>query len=264
MIVRDDQYGLNLKIQFLDDFCKSIVRKDSGSLPHLESEKDDSSLPHLESEKDDGSLPHLESEKDDSSLPYLESEKDDGSLPHLEGEKDDGTLPHRDEQGDPICRKGRTICAEIQNMPQGIYIHIEVNKNNIPCNIPGFILMGSYLGVIARDPILEPLAFLDWRNKGMKPFKKRMLVEVEASLKSLIILNPILDINNNNSKFEFPAHIHYWILQSLGVKWHNHKTSLKAEYWDSRPLDKILESVSVGIDALQWCQLVIQWSKPED
>ncbi|KAH0467866.1 hypothetical protein IEQ34_002899 [Dendrobium chrysotoxum] len=84
--VRDD---------FLGDFCKSIVRKDSGSLQHLESEKDSSSLPHLESEKDDGSLPHLEGEKDDGSLPHLKGEKDDGSLPHLEGEKDDGTLPHR-------------------------------------------------------------------------------------------------------------------------------------------------------------------------
>ncbi|KAH0459544.1 hypothetical protein IEQ34_012358 [Dendrobium chrysotoxum] len=73
----------NIHDNFLGDFSKSIVRKDSGSLPHLEGEKDDGSLPHLESEKDDGSLPHLE------------SEKDDGSLSHLEGEKDDGTLPHR-------------------------------------------------------------------------------------------------------------------------------------------------------------------------
>ncbi|KAH0464275.1 hypothetical protein IEQ34_007061 [Dendrobium chrysotoxum] len=88
-------FELFVQYDFLGDFCKSIVRKDSGSLPHLESEKDDGSLPHLESEKDDGSLPHLESEKDDGSLPHLEGEKDDGSLPHLEGEKDDGTLPHR-------------------------------------------------------------------------------------------------------------------------------------------------------------------------
>ncbi|KAH0463140.1 hypothetical protein IEQ34_007722 [Dendrobium chrysotoxum] len=50
--------------------CMSIVRKDSGSLPYLESEKDDGSLPHLESEKDDGSLPHLEGEKDDGTLPH--------------------------------------------------------------------------------------------------------------------------------------------------------------------------------------------------
>ncbi|KAH0468329.1 hypothetical protein IEQ34_003362 [Dendrobium chrysotoxum] len=76
-------FELFVQYDFLGDVCKSIVRKDSGSLPHLESEKDDGSLPHLEGEKDDGSLPHLE------------GEKDDGSLPHLEGEKDDGTLPHR-------------------------------------------------------------------------------------------------------------------------------------------------------------------------
>ncbi|KAH0463177.1 hypothetical protein IEQ34_007759 [Dendrobium chrysotoxum] len=34
------------------------------------------------------------------------------------------------------------------------------------------------------------------------------------------------------SKFTIPGHIYHWILQSLGVKWSNHKTNLKAEHWD--------------------------------
>ncbi|KAL0908793.1 hypothetical protein M5K25_023302 [Dendrobium thyrsiflorum] len=150
-----------------------------------------------------------------------------------------------DKQGNPIRRRGRTTCADIQSMPQGTRIHIEVNENNIPCNIPESILLGSYLGVVARDPILAPIAFPDWRNKGMEPFKKKMLAEVE-------------------SKFEFPGHIRHWILQSLGVKWRNYKTTLKAEHWDSRPIEEILETVPAGVDQMQWCQLVSQWSKPED
>ncbi|KAH0469463.1 hypothetical protein IEQ34_001021 [Dendrobium chrysotoxum] len=150
-----------------------------------------------------------------------------------------------DEQGNPIRRRGRTTCADIQNMPPGTRIHIEVNENNIPCNIPESILLGSYLGVVARDPMLAPIAFPDWRNKGMEPFKKKMLAEVE-------------------SKFEFPGHIRHWILQSLGVKWRNYKTTLKAEHWDSRPIEEILETVPAGVDQTQWCQLVNQWSKPED
>ncbi|KAH0453883.1 hypothetical protein IEQ34_018207 [Dendrobium chrysotoxum] len=83
------------------------------------------------------------------------------------------------------------------------------------------------------------------RNKGMEPFKKKMLAEVE-------------------SKFEYPGHICHWILQSLGVKWRNYKTTLKAEHWDSRPIEEILETVPAGVDQTQWCQLVNQWSKPKD
>ncbi|KAH0449452.1 hypothetical protein IEQ34_020144 [Dendrobium chrysotoxum] len=151
----------------------------------------------------------------------------------------------RDEQGNPIRRRGRTTCADIQNMPPGTRIYIEVNENNIPCNIPESILLGSYHGVVARDPTFAPIIFPDWRNKRMEPFKKKMLAEVE-------------------SKFEFPGHIRHWILQSLGVKWRNYKTTLKAEHWDSRPIEEILETVPAGVDQTQWCQLVNQWSKPED
>ncbi|PKU71748.1 hypothetical protein MA16_Dca026747 [Dendrobium catenatum] len=58
-------------------------------------------------------------------------------------------------------------------MPPGTRIHIEVNENNIPCNIPESILLGTYLGVVARDPVLAPISFSDWRNKGMEPYKKK-------------------------------------------------------------------------------------------
>ncbi|KAI0494556.1 hypothetical protein KFK09_024694 [Dendrobium nobile] len=47
----------------------------------------------------------------------------------------------------------------------------------------------------------------------------------------------------DTSKFEFPGHMCHWILQSLG---------------------EILEDVPVGVDQMQWCQLVNQWSKPAD
>ncbi|KAH0461250.1 hypothetical protein IEQ34_008825 [Dendrobium chrysotoxum] len=66
------------------------------------------------------------------------------------------------------------------------------------------------------------------------------------------------------SKFEFSGHIRHWIFQSLGVKWRNYKITLKAEHWDSIPIEEILETVPTGVDQMQWCQLVNQWSKPED
>ncbi|XP_028555894.1 uncharacterized protein LOC110111697 [Dendrobium catenatum] len=150
-----------------------------------------------------------------------------------------------DDEGDPIKKRGRTTCADIQSMPPGTRVHIEVNENMVPCNIPESILLGSYLGVLARDPILAPISFSDWRNKGMELFKKRMLAEVEA-------------------KFEFLANIKHWILQSLGSKWRNYKSSLKAEHWDSRPLQEIMEAVPAGVDSVQWCQIVNKWSQPQD
>ncbi|KAH0469085.1 hypothetical protein IEQ34_002317 [Dendrobium chrysotoxum] len=84
-----------------------------------------------------------------------------------------------DEQGNPIKRRGHTTYADMQNMPSRTRIHIEVNENNIPSNIPESILLGSYLGVVARYPVLALIAFPDWSNKGMEPFKKKMLAEVE-------------------------------------------------------------------------------------
>ncbi|KAH0449928.1 hypothetical protein IEQ34_020620 [Dendrobium chrysotoxum] len=115
-------------------------------------------------------------------------------------------------------------------MPPGIRIHIEVNENNIPCNIPESILLGSYLGVVARDHMLAPITFPDWRNKGMEPFKKKMLAEVE-------------------SKFEFPGHIRHWILQSLGVKWRNYKTTLKAEHWDRKGFEKFCQCEETNLSS---------------
>ncbi|KAH0468620.1 hypothetical protein IEQ34_001852 [Dendrobium chrysotoxum] len=98
-----------------------------------------------------------------------------------------------DEQENPIRRRGRTTCTDIQNMPPRTRIHIEVNENSIPCNIPESILLGSYLGVVARDPMLAPIAFPDWRNKGMEPFKKKMLAEVEAEHWDSRLIEEILE-----------------------------------------------------------------------
>ncbi|KAH0465873.1 hypothetical protein IEQ34_005976 [Dendrobium chrysotoxum] len=62
-----------------------------------------------------------------------------------------------DEQGNPIKRRGRITCADMQNILSGILIDIKVNENNIPESI----LLGSYLGVVTRDPVLAIMAFSD-------------------------------------------------------------------------------------------------------
>ncbi|KAI0530791.1 hypothetical protein KFK09_000339 [Dendrobium nobile] len=66
------------------------------------------------------------------------------------------------------------------------------------------------------------------------------------------------------AKFDFPANIKYWMLQSIGVKWLNYKTSLKAEHWDSRPVQEIMEAIPAEVSPVQWCQLVNKWSQPQD
>ncbi|KAH0451421.1 hypothetical protein IEQ34_018720 [Dendrobium chrysotoxum] len=87
-----------------------------------------------------------------------------------------------DNDGAPIKKRGQTICADIQSMLPGTRVHIEVNENMVSCNMPESILLGSYLGVVARDPILASISFSYWCNKGMESFKKRMLVEVEVNI----------------------------------------------------------------------------------
>ncbi|KAH0468879.1 hypothetical protein IEQ34_002111 [Dendrobium chrysotoxum] len=94
---------------------------------------------------------------------------------------DDNSLVQEmtDKQENPIRRRGRTTHADIQNMLPGTRIYIEVNENNIPCNITESIMLGSYLGVVTRDLILAQIVFPDWRNKVMDSFKKKMLGEIE-------------------------------------------------------------------------------------
>ncbi|PKU79227.1 uncharacterized protein LOC110105475 [Dendrobium catenatum] len=173
------------------------------------------------------------------------SQQPPGHSYHWQARNSDDGIWLIDEEGAPIRRRGRTTCVDIHNMPPGTRVYIEVNGNNIPCNKPESILLGSYLSFIARDPIFAPISFLDWSDKGMKLFKKRMLAKVL-------------------SKFEFPVHMRHWILQSLDLKWSNHKMTLKSKYWDNRPIEKIMESVPDGVDAAQWCQLVVQWSELEE
>ncbi|KAH0459042.1 hypothetical protein IEQ34_011856 [Dendrobium chrysotoxum] len=96
----------------------------------------------------------------------------------------------RDEQENPTRHRGRTTCADKQNMPPRTRIHIEVNENNIPESI----LLGTYLGVVAGDPILAPIAFPNWRNKGMESFKKKMLAKVEAEYWDSRPIKEILEI----------------------------------------------------------------------
>ncbi|PKU67469.1 hypothetical protein MA16_Dca020395 [Dendrobium catenatum] len=66
-----------------------------------------------------------------------------------------------------------TTFINIQNMPPCIHVHIEVNENNVSSKISEFVLLGSYVGVNARNPVLAPISFPDLRNKGMEPFKKK-------------------------------------------------------------------------------------------
>ncbi|KAI0498933.1 hypothetical protein KFK09_019831 [Dendrobium nobile] len=71
-------------------------------------------------------------------------------------------------------------------------------------------------------------------------------------------------VSSTSLDSSIPGHIRHWILQSLGVKLRNHKTNLKAEHWDCCPIEEIMESIPAGVDATQWCHLVIQWSQPKD
>ncbi|KAH0465519.1 hypothetical protein IEQ34_005622 [Dendrobium chrysotoxum] len=49
----------------------------------------------------------------------------------------------------------------------------------IPFLVPIEANIQRELSVIDRDHVVAPISFPDWRTKGMEPFKKKMLAEVE-------------------------------------------------------------------------------------
>ncbi|KAH0449364.1 hypothetical protein IEQ34_020056 [Dendrobium chrysotoxum] len=93
--------------------------------------------------------------------------------------------------------------SDIQCMPLGIRVHIEVNENGVPCNISESILLGSYMGHVARDSVLAPISFSDWRNKGMEPFKKKIRSD-EATLQyvdqTVCCKMPLNEVNMEEEK----------------------------------------------------------------
>ncbi|XP_020573797.1 uncharacterized protein LOC110020146 [Phalaenopsis equestris] len=83
-----------------------------------------------------------------------------------------------DEQRAFMRRRGRTTFADFQNLPPETQVQIDINDNIIPCNILKYDVLGSCIGVIARDLVLAHLLFSNWRKEGMEPFKKKMLAEM--------------------------------------------------------------------------------------
>lgn len=62
-------------------------------------------------------------------------------------------------------------------------------------------------------------------------------------------------------KFRLPPGAHFWILKSMGKKWRNWKSALKAKYYNpNESIDSQTNNRDKRVIANQWRNILIYWS----
>ncbi|CAH9123276.1 unnamed protein product, partial [Cuscuta epithymum] len=144
-------------------------------------------------------------------------------------------------------RRGKTILADVWNLPEGNRIVIDVNKENQPIGDEGGVL-GSFCGTIARNGTLCSLSFTRWDH-----LKKGNNRNNQA-----IILKEVQD------RFLYPKSLDKWILKSIGHKWRDYKCVLKGKWYDDAKNITILhDNYPEDVEKDQWISLVNFWRSDE-
>ncbi|XP_020100828.1 uncharacterized protein LOC109718820 [Ananas comosus] len=141
-------------------------------------------------------------------------------------------------------KRGRTTLADIWTLSERERIDVEVDKYGVPCTYAGSIL-GSFLGVVAKNGAFAPLNIPRWDNQAFNPFKEKMLKHVE-------------------SKFRYPEGTRHWVLASLNKKWRDYKSELRCEYFsEDKSIQELINNVPLGVIRDQWTSLVAHWCTDE-
>ncbi|XP_021756035.1 uncharacterized protein LOC110721201 isoform X2 [Chenopodium quinoa] len=144
------------------------------------------------------------------------------NLRHNNSSEESGGSSHRNdvyeytiEDTNGNRRRGKTVLADVWNLPDGQRIVVEVNKENQPIGDEGGVL-GYFCGTVARNGSLCSLTYTRWDllKKGCnKNNQKLILQEVER-------------------RFLYPKALEKWILKSIGHKWIDYKCYLKGKGYD--------------------------------
>ncbi|CAL5089589.1 unnamed protein product [Urochloa decumbens] len=138
-------------------------------------------------------------------------------------------------------RRGRgcTLCLKIWTMPEGVRIPVSLNDLGQPIENEADTL-GNFLGTIARDVILAPLTYTDWRRF---PEKNKDVMWHLVNLK--FVIAPVGEI---------------WTMKALGKKWKDWKAILKHERYDVHETDEErLADRNSRVPEEQWKCLVAYW-----
>uniref|UniRef100_A0A453CS37 FORGETTER1 second zinc ribbon domain-containing protein n=1 Tax=Aegilops tauschii subsp. strangulata TaxID=200361 RepID=A0A453CS37_AEGTS len=204
--------------QFARNYIPSEVRK---ALPELRS---NSLFEHTMSQANygEGSLHDLtDSEGDDPCSPTLQN---------VAGTKRN----HR------RLRCGLKLSLEVWTLPKGVRIPVSLNTSGEPVGKAAGTL-SNFLCAIARDGVLAPLTYHDWRRV---PEKNKNIIWHIVKL-----------------KFDIAPVGELWIMKSLGKRWRSWKSFLKLQHYDTHETEEErLADRNPRVLKEQWQFLVAYWS----
>ncbi|XP_075493630.1 uncharacterized protein LOC142531405 isoform X2 [Primulina tabacum] len=168
----------------------------------------------------------------------LESQQDDEEF-HEEGENE--VLPSQRQPN----RRGRTVMKDVHALHHDDLLHITFNERGQTYGDLQPVL-ANYVGTIARNGVLLPLDYLDWR----KVPKHRL----EEAWKLVIARFIISDQHQD------------FVMQMMGVAWRRWRTEVKATSYDSNiPLEELvsIRPIPHGLATEVWERLCAYWKATE-
>ncbi|KAL2897154.1 hypothetical protein RDABS01_038937, partial [Bienertia sinuspersici] len=145
-----------------------------------------------------------------------------------------------------VRRRGKTLLADVWNLPPGHQIVVDVNKEMQP--IGEARVLGCFCGTIARNGKLCSLSYTRWdhlKKGGNRNNEAMILKEVKA-------------------RFLYPNALEKWILKSIGLKWKDYKCYLKGRYYDDdTDINIVQDKCPSDVENDQWISLVNFWRSEE-
>ncbi|KAM0869913.1 hypothetical protein ACQ4PT_040376 [Festuca glaucescens] len=137
-------------------------------------------------------------------------------------------------------QRGLTLSLKVWTLPKGVLIPVSLNTSGEPVGKEAGTL-SNFLSAIARDGILAPLIYQDWRRV---PEKNKDIMWRIVKL-----------------KFDIAPIGELWIIKSLGKRWRSWKSNLKVHHFDTHETEEErLADRNPRVSKEQWRFLVSYWS----
>ncbi|VAH35844.1 uncharacterized protein LOC119356248 isoform X2 [Triticum dicoccoides] len=137
-------------------------------------------------------------------------------------------------------RCGLKLSLEVWTLPKGVRIPVSLNTSGEPVGKAAGTL-SNFLCAIARDGVLAPLTYHDWRRV---PEKNKNIIWHIVKL-----------------KFDIAPVGELWIMKSLGKRWRSWKSFLKLQHYDTHETEEErLADRNPRVLKEQWQFLVAYWS----
>jgi hypothetical protein len=137
--------------------------------------------------------------------------------------------------------RGPTRCQKLWNTKGRIYIATNNVGQPIGSEVPK---LSNFLGTIARDGLMAPLTFINWKSMP-ESTKDKMWRQVEMKF--------IIDPKSKS-----------WVMNSLARRWKDWKLKLKADnYTPHSTLEERLADRDPRVQPDQWSILVSYWNLDE-